>query len=1029
MSGLPSDPVSPDAAGQRRYLTLLFADLSGSTTLGEEMEAEDYAEMLANLRRLCREIVPHHGGLIARMQGDGVLALFGHPEPREDDGRRATEAALQLHAAVSALATRGPDGRPLTLHSGIHCGLVLISDGDVERGRFELLGNAPNVAARLSSLAGADEVLVSEESLGPQARFFVTGEVESVAVRGRATPLAILKVLGRAAAPAATSGQRRLGPFVGRRGPVDQLLAVLDEPPSDETVCVALCGGPGLGKTRLVEELLRRPALQRYRLLRGFCESYLSAVPLQPFAQIVQALQPLAEADPALAELCQQALTGGPEAVGRLFDLLAARGPLLLVIDDWQWADEASQRALDAVLRLPRPIAVLLVSRVAPEQLATPPTVIELPPLGDQEATAAVLHLLPHADPFLISEIQRYAGGIPLFIDELCHSVAAHGRPALSNLRGSGRAWLNVLVESRVERLPGEQAALVRTAAVLGNVFPAWLLERVSGHGADSPALLSLADNDFVFPGERADTLRFKHGITRDAIYETVGLHERRRLHREVARTLEAHGDADGHDGHFEALAYHCALGELWPAAARHAERAGDRALAASALDRARIQYAAALHALDLTGPLEPEVQLQWCAISHKLGLACVFDPLALADGLATFERGVALAVASGDLETQARSHYWLGYVCYAKGLARPAGSHCRQALGLAEQIGDTRLAAQVRGTLGQVMLSACQYDEALVQLDAALQSQRRPTDGRARLAVGPAYTLACKGYLLGDRGHFAGADECFAEALHLLGDARHQVAASVRHWRSVVWQWQGRWDEALRAADEAAVIAMAVKSHQQLAMGRALAGHARWRLAGDAQGLQAVRDATAWIESRRGGLATSLNHGWLVEGALLQGHDAEARRHAALLLLRARQDDRIGEALGSRALALAAAAAGDFNLADRWLRRAQRSAEIRGSAHEQAANLLCEIELAQLRGQSAALPPLLDAADTAFEAMRMHWHLRQLQRLMDAHKANGGAGFTGTVSVTDAAGADDNTAATSAAAPAAPFPACPRPT
>ena len=986
MSGPLSDSPSLEAAGQRRYLTLLFADLSGSTTLGEQMEAEDYVEMLANLHRLCHEIVPYHGGLIARMQGDGVLALFGHPEPREDDGRRATEAALQLHAAVRALATRDSDGRPLTLHTGIHSGLVLISPGDVERGRFVLLGNAPNVAARLSALAGADEVLVSEETLGPQARFFVTGEVESVAVRGRATPLAILKVLGRAAtrAPAATR-QRRMGPFVGRLGLVDQLSALLSEPPREHALCVALCGGFGLGKTRMVEELLLQPQLQRFQLLRGYCEGYLGAVPLQPFAQMVHALQPLAGAEPDLAALSQQALTGGPEAVGRWFDALAAQRPLLLVIDHWQWADEASQRALDAILRLPRPIAVLLVSRVAPEQLATPPTVIELQPLGDAEAAAAVLHLLPQADPFLISEIQRYAGGIPLFIDELCHSVAVQGRQALSNLRGGGRAWINVLVESRVERLPPDQAALVRTAAILGNVFPAWLLERVSGHGADSQALLGLADNDFVFTGEQAGTLRFKHGITRDAIYETVGLHERRRLHREVARTLEAHGDADGHAGHFEALAYHCALGELWPAAARHAERAGDRALAASALDRARIQYVAALSALDQTGPLEPEVQLQWCAITHKLGQACVFDPLALADGLATFERGVALAVASGDLETQARSHYWLGYVCYAKGLARPADAHCRQALDLAEQIGDKRLAAQVRGTLGQVMLSACHYDQALVQLDAALQSQRRPTDRRARVAAGAAYTLACKGYLLGDRGHFAGADECFAEALHLLGDVPHQVAASVRHWMSVVLQWQGRWDEALQVADEASAIAMAVKSHQQLAMGRALAGHARWRLAGDDQGLQAVRDATAWIESRRGGLATSLNHGWLVDGALLQGHADEARRHAALLLLRARQDDRIGEALGSRALALAAAAAGDFGRADRWLRRAQRSAQIRGSAHEQAANLLCEIELAQLRGQCATLPALVDAAATAFEAMHMRWHLQQLQRLTAA--------------------------------------------
>src|SRR5690606_5361871 len=123
--------------------------LSDSTRLGGQMEAEDYAALLAAWRAICREVVPRHGGLIARMQGDGMLALFGHPQAREDDGRRATEAALDLHAAMSASGWRDPAGRPLTLHSGIHAGMVLVADGDIELGRFELLGDVPNLAARL----------------------------------------------------------------------------------------------------------------------------------------------------------------------------------------------------------------------------------------------------------------------------------------------------------------------------------------------------------------------------------------------------------------------------------------------------------------------------------------------------------------------------------------------------------------------------------------------------------------------------------------------------------------------------------------------------------------------------------------------------------------------------------------------------------------------------------------------------------------------------------------------------------------
>ena len=156
-------------SARRRYLTLLFADLSESTALADLMEAERYGEMLGELRRIFREVIPRHGGMLVRAQGDGILAMFGYPDAREDDGRRATEAALELHEAVRGLRVAGklPGGRTLSLHSGVHAGLVLVADGDMELGRFELLGSVPNIAARLSDQAGADELFVSEETLGP----------------------------------------------------------------------------------------------------------------------------------------------------------------------------------------------------------------------------------------------------------------------------------------------------------------------------------------------------------------------------------------------------------------------------------------------------------------------------------------------------------------------------------------------------------------------------------------------------------------------------------------------------------------------------------------------------------------------------------------------------------------------------------------------------------------------------------------------------------------------------------------------
>jgi tetratricopeptide (TPR) repeat protein len=728
----------------------------------------------------------------------------------------------------------------------------------------------------------------------------------------------------------------------------------------------------------LIEEFLQSPSVARCLVLRASCEGDFNAEPLQPFVQVVRSICAEEEAEPGLFDASSHALAMGAAGMRDLFDLLASRGPVVLVIDDWHWADEASQLALDAILGIARPISILLASRTVPDGLASAATIVEVPPLTEEEAAAQVARLLPAADPFMVAEITRYAGGIPLFIEELCHAAAAQGWSGLTNLRGSGRAWLNVMIASRVERLPAPEAELVRAAAVIGSVFPDWLLERITGHGAHSAAMKMLAEKDFIYAGPEPGTQRFKHGITRDAIYETVGLGERKRMHRQIAQTLRDHAQPGDADELLEALAYHCALGGMLSEACDHAERAGDKAMAASALDRARTQYAAALRALDLAAPLDRTAQLRWCAIARKLGLACVFDPLALADGLATFERAESLATQSGDLPALARAQYWLGYLCYAKGLARPAISKCRSALDLALRMNDERFAAQARATLGQALLSACDYDTALGLLDTALEARRRPLRQDEKVAVGPAYSLACKGYLLGDRGHFSGADECFAEALHVLRDVRHQVAASVRHWMSVVLQWQGRWDEAATAADEATSIAMAVRSRQQLAMGQALAGRSRWMVSRDPLALQKIREATAWIASQRGALATSLNHAWIVEGALAQGNDGEARRHAALLLVRARTHDRIGEALGCRALALSAAQAQDFKRARRWLQLSRRSAQLRGSAHEHAANLMCEAQIEIRQGHRAHAEALLDEACSAFEPMRMLWHLEQ---------------------------------------------------
>ena len=664
-------------------MTVMFVDLCGSTALSDNLDAEIYGDMLQRLRALGREIIARHGGLIVRVQGDGILALFGQPEAREDDGRRATEAALELHAAMRQLEVdprRLPRGS-LALHTGIHAGLVLLVEGGLELGRYEVLGPVPNVAARLSDQAEFDQILVSEETLGPHAHFFATGTRRVLSVDKGLQPLAVLQVLARAPVHNrfATLALRGLAPFVGRVAEMQALQQQLQAAQAGPARLVQVRAGPGMGKTRLIDEFLRAAVARGHEVHRGYCDGYLGAEPLQPFLQMLRTLfrighdtgpadaarlagHALAEIDTSLVaqrdELLRalslaspggDARRGGAEltvmALKTLFERLASRRPVLLFIDDWQWADDASRQVLDALRSLPLPLCLLLATRDQGGSSAERGAVVlELAPLNEDEARQTIDHLLPGTDPFAAAQIHLYGGGNPLFIEELCHSAAVEVPASRPRSSGGGVAWLKSLIESRVSRLPEDQASVARAAAVIGNVFPAWLLERITGHAADSPLLRELARQDFIFPTEQPGGLRFKHGITRDVVYDAVSLRERQAMHRQVAQALAEQAGSGGFDDALEALAYHWGAGGDPAQAARFAAAAGDKAMAVSALDRARAQYRAALTALDEVGTDEPQTRAQWISIVQRLGMACVFDPLGLEDGLSLFERGVQLA-------------------------------------------------------------------------------------------------------------------------------------------------------------------------------------------------------------------------------------------------------------------------------------------------------------------------------------------------------------------------------------------------
>jgi class 3 adenylate cyclase/tetratricopeptide (TPR) repeat protein len=995
-------------SGQRRHVTVMFADISGSSEHAERLEAEDYSLVLEQFRRYARDVIPRHGGSIARLQGDGLLALFGHLQPQEDDGRRAAEAALELHAAVAQLSVgRGATTTFLTMHSGIHAGLVLVIEGDIERGRYDVVGEVPNTAARLCSLAASGEIWVSQETLGPQAHFFGVTPMRGVPIRGRSLPLDVLRIEGRARVERRIDAAARRGvvPFVGRQPALDQLHRAAWRAHEGLPTALIVVGEPGIGKSRLIQESLVLLPEASFFLLRGYCESYLSAEPLQPFLQVLRGLldgprdaSPGDLPEPAslglgflpvevfddLVSNVRELLTGRERisaserarAIVALVTLLAGHRTLVMALDDWQWADDASRQVLDLLQAKGLPLLTVLAMRTGSvdESTLVGAQTLRLEPLEPQAAQSAISAWMPEVEPFLAQEIYRQSGGSPLFIEELCHAAAADGNLPTTP-HNTGVAWINALVASRLARLPVAQAELLRMAAVAGLVFSTALLRRLAGAGASSLLLEALTANDFLVKAEQAGSLRFKHAITREAVYATVDAVQRKALHLRVAESLESLAGRDDAFDALEALSYHYDAAGISERAAYFAEAAGDKALAAMALDRARAQYMTALAALDTLPVLAQPVLLRWCSIAQKLGQTCVFDPLDVSHGLRLFERAAQLARESGDANALARAEYWLGYVNYGKGRPRAAVRHCEAALGHAQSCGDARLVAQVQATLGQSLASAGRYERALPLLHEAVQSKRQQSRPGSGTAIGSAYTLGRLGYTLGDMGRFDEAGAAFEESLHLLGDKLHSVRASVRELMCVVHLWRGEWAQAQAAGLEGADIALRCRSRYLTAMGRALGACGGWALDGSAQALQLLRESTQWIESRGGAVSTSLNHGWLVRATATLGLEDEMRQHAARLFSRVRAQDRHGEGTGCRALARWFMHDGQHARAFHYLDRADQVAELRSSPREAAVNQLARAQLSAIAGQAPGARSLAEQAGEAFERMGMDWY------------------------------------------------------
>lgn len=1020
-----SDGVFRDKSSstvQRRcFVALLFADLSDYTALGEVADPEEVGELREQIEAVARQVVLQHKGEINQFVGDGMMAVFGLNMPDEEPVRHAIEASLDLHEAIRKAGWKapGPRGFDVRFHSGVHSGVVFAKSGDPLSGKYELTGDCVNTAARLCSAAGRDEVLVSEAALRGFEGFFEVEPIPPLALKGKQNPVNCLRVKGRSRVQTRFEARslRRVTPFVGREAVLATIERRLVEAAHSSPRALCVLGDAGIGKTRLFDEIERRAAASGHVVRRGSCENYGGVVPLRPFLQIANEVLPvvagnspdeaerdisnrLGRIDPGLTAYLSAfthllvirpwSVASNREtpvvvlsALTELLLALAHNRPTLLILDDWQWSDTGSAQVLGMLLRAQRhvPLFVLIGARAlgAEDPMLGQVDTLELPPLDERESLR-VIEALGSAsiDSAAAQRLHVRAGGNALFLEELCGMLL----PALQAKGASGAdevpTTLQGLIHARIAQLAPEHAGVLRVASVIGNECSRSMLRELTSEAELEPALAELVNVGLLYVD--GETIRFKHGLTREVTYGSVRLHERRDMHARVASLIGERFKATGLVEYYEVLAAHYAGATDHVRAVQFADLAGDKAMLASALDSAATQYAAALAQLDQLS-IETERKRRWLELAGKWARVCVFRPAPAQ--LTSLARGIRYAEELGDPRALAYAEYWVGWIQYVLGSQNAALHHLERALGFAEQAGDALLVSQLHMNVGQSRAAAGDYLLALAALDRGIELRRQLPPGV--WPAGSSYALGCRALVIGERGDFAAAYAQLEDAFALVRGTGNPVEGSLLGLLGMLQLWQGRWQEALQTATQGRATAERVNGPYVFAMCRLLRGYALWAIERSANGLAELCGAVDWLELHEIRLYVSFGLSYAADALVDAGELERARAYAARALERASQADPIGEAMAERTLARLELRAGRLEQARAHCRRAVELATARGSERELALSQwrLGELELSA--AERATAVPLLQRAAGAFERMGMQPHLEQALSLLES--------------------------------------------
>jgi class 3 adenylate cyclase/tetratricopeptide (TPR) repeat protein len=515
---------------QRKTVTVLFCDLTGSTALGETLDPERLRALLARYFDRMKAIVERHGGSVEKFIGDAVMAVFGVPVLHEDDALRAVRAAAEMGDALPELGLEGRIG---------------VMTGEVVTGTEERLatGDAVNVAARLEQAAQPGEVLIGEPTLELVRDATDVEPIEPLELKGKAEPVPAYRLLRVHDAPERQHGEL----FVGRERELAILRDVWDRVQTEQRCeLVTVAGDAGVGKSRLAAELL---ASIEATVLRGRCLPYGEGITYWPVVEVLkqaQVLPPEEAAAVAIRSLLgeTEAATSGEEiawAFRKTLEHAAAERPLVVLLDDIQWGEEIFLDLIEHVALLSSGAPILLFCIARPElteHRPTWPVALRLEPLGEE----AVNELIPERIPGeLRDKIARAAGGNPLFIEEmLAMAGEAEGEVVVP-------PTLQALLAARLDQLETAERSVLERGAIEGEIFHRGAIQALAPAEIQlTRRLAALVRKELIRPdrpqlaGE--DGFRFRHILIRDAAYDALPKATRSDLHERFASWLEEHG-------------------------------------------------------------------------------------------------------------------------------------------------------------------------------------------------------------------------------------------------------------------------------------------------------------------------------------------------------------------------------------------------------------------------------------------------------------------------------------------------------